>query len=84
MLYLSGGVKTEEELYLGGKMQEKFSKKQENFSRKEDVIFERDVLKRVEILGEAVQTALEALLEIQAEQKLLTYILTKTANSKEE
>ncbi|MCX4274794.1 MAG: hypothetical protein OSJ27_03305 [Candidatus Gastranaerophilales bacterium] len=77
MLYLSGGVKTEEELYLGGKMQEKFSKKQERFS-------DGDVLKRVEILGEAVQTALEALLEIQAEQKLLTYILTKTANSKEE
>lgn len=79
-----GDVTKGEELYLGGKMQEKFSKKQENFSRKEDVIFERDVLKRVEILGEAVQTALEALLEIQAEQKLLTYILTKTANSKEE
>ena len=76
MLYLSGGVTKEEELYLGGKMQEKFSKKQEKFS-------DRDVLKRVEILGEAVQTALEALLEIQAEQKLLTYILTKGGKGEE-
>ena len=57
-------------------MQEKFSKKQEKFS-------DRDVLKRVEILGEAVQTALEALLEIQAEQKLLTYILTKGGKGEE-
>ncbi len=44
---------------------------------------EKDILKRVEILGEAVQTALEAVLEIQAEQKLLTYILTKSAKDKE-
>ena len=57
-------------------MQEKFSKKQEKFS-------DGDVLKRVEILGEAVQTALEALLEIQAEQKLLTYILTKGGKGEE-
>lgn len=44
---------------------------------------ERDILKRVEILGEAVQTALEALLEIQAEQKLLTYMLTKRVKDRE-
>jgi len=49
------------ELYLGGKMQEKNKT--------------TNLLKRVEILGEAAQTALEALLEIQAEQKLLTYLL---------
>lgn len=44
-------------------MQKKFSKE--------------DILRRIEILGEAAQTALEAVLEIQSEQKLLTYILTK-------
>lgn len=49
------------ELYLGGKMQEQTTQK--------------NLIKRVEILGEAVQTALEAILEIQAEQKLLTYLL---------
>ncbi len=49
------------ELYLGGKMQEQKKKK--------------NLIKRVEILGEAAQTALEAILEIQAEQKLLTYLL---------
>ncbi len=64
-------------LYLGGKMQENSNEKWGNLS-------EKDILKRVEILGEAVQTALEALLEIQAEQKLLTYILTKRAKDKEE
>lgn len=52
-------------------MQEKNGKKQEGFNKE-------DILKRIEILGEAVQTALEALLEIQAEQKLLTYMLSKT------
>ncbi len=57
-------------------MQEKREEKRENSN-------ERDILKRVEILGEAVQTALEALLEIQAEQKLLTYILTKEGRGKE-
>jgi len=36
---------------------------------------QKNLIKRVEILGEAVQTALEAILEIQAEQKLLTYLL---------
>lgn len=36
---------------------------------------ESNIIKRVEILGEAVQTALEAILEIQAEQKLITYLL---------
>lgn len=35
----------------------------------------KNLIKRVEILGEAAQTALEAILEIQAEQKLLTYLL---------
>jgi len=45
---------------------------------------EKDILKRVEILGEAVQTALEAVLEIQAEQKLLTYILTKSAKDRKD
>jgi|MucameStandDraft_1065616.scaffolds.fasta_scaffold10140_2 predicted transport protein len=49
------------ELYLGGKMQEQTTQK--------------NLIKRVEILGEAAQTALEAILEIQAEQKLLTYLL---------
>lgn len=37
----------------------------------------KNILKRVEVLGEAVQTALEALLEIQAEQKLLYYLVSK-------
>ncbi len=36
---------------------------------------QKNLIKRVEILGEAAQTALEAILEIQAEQKLLTYLL---------
>ncbi len=57
---------------------------QENSNEKWGNLSEKDILKRVEILGEAVQTALEALLEIQAEQKLLTYILTKRAKDKEE
>ena len=35
------------------------------------------LLKRIEILGEAVQTALEAVLEIQVEQKLITYLLAE-------
>lgn len=35
------------------------------------------ILKRVEVLGEALQTALEAILEIQSEQKLISYLLTE-------
>ncbi len=38
---------------------------------------EKDIIKRVEVLGEAVQTALDAILEIQAEQKLIKYLLFK-------
>lgn len=55
-------------LYLGGKMQKNNTKTK--------------LLKRIEILGEAAQAALEAILEIQAEQKFITYILTEK-NEKE-
>ena len=34
------------------------------------------------ILGEAVQTALEAVLEIQVEQKLITYLLAENKEKK--
>ena len=57
------------ELYLGGKMQEQTTQK--------------NLIKRVEILGEAAQTALEAILEIQAEQKLLTYLLLEKEPAEE-
>lgn len=40
------------------------------------------LLKRIEILGEAVQTALEAVLEIQVEQKLITYLLAENKEKK--
>ncbi len=35
----------------------------------------QNVLKRMEVLGEALQTALEAILEMQTEHKLITYLL---------
>ena len=35
----------------------------------------QNILRRMEVLGEALQTALEALLEIQSEHKLISYLL---------
>lgn len=35
------------------------------------------IIKRVEILDEALQTALEAILEIQSEQRLIRYLLSE-------
>ena len=40
------------------------------------------LLKRIEILGEAVQTALEAVLEKKKKKKLITYLLAENKEKK--
>lgn len=46
-------------------------------------IEKQNILKRIEILGEALNTALEALFEIQAEYKLITYLLLEEKHGNE-
>lgn len=45
---------------------------------------QQNILKRTEVLGEALQTALEALLEMQAEHKLITYLLLEEERENKE
>ena len=43
-----------------------------------------NIIKRLEVLNEAAQSALDAILEIQAEQKLITYLLLENKNIDED
>lgn len=47
-------------------------------------IDEQQILKRMEVLGEALNTAMEALLEIQSEHKLILYLLLQEKEKNKE
>jgi len=45
---------------------------------------EQQIMKRMEVLKEALDTAFDALLEIRAEERLITYLLFEGEKKKDE